>query len=223
MKTKIKEALQQGHKNLGISEEVFERVAASVETFITDESKIEEWVKSETTLAMLKSYQSMADKIRGLEAKINPNPDKPKPSDGDGNNKPESKQDPADIAKLIAEAVANAIKPLSEDLGKFKAEQLAKSAFTTAEQTFKSNDYVKKYTDEATEAWERANELYEATGKTWTAEELGQKAMAYFNKSVSRKGVDTSKPFDGGGDNKPNTDFSEHIALLKAQGIELPE
>ena len=59
MKQKIKEALKQqygtrankelGQLQLGLSDEVFERVAASVETFITDESAIEGWVKSEAT------------------------------------------------------------------------------------------------------------------------------------------------------------------------------
>lgn len=59
MKQKIKEALKQQYGTrankelvqlqLGLSDEVFERVAASVETFITDESAIEGWVKSEAT------------------------------------------------------------------------------------------------------------------------------------------------------------------------------
>ena len=41
MKTKIKAALQQSYKNLGLSDEVFERVAVAGETFIKDEASIQ--------------------------------------------------------------------------------------------------------------------------------------------------------------------------------------
>ena len=203
MKQKIKEALKQqygtrankelGQLQLGISDEVFERVAASVETFITDESAIDGFVKSEATLNLLKSYQSINDRLRTLEGKNEP----PKPSDN--SNQPEPNPNPApsaaDMAKAVADAVAAAIKPLSDELAAFKTEQKAKSAFAGAESAFKGNDYVKKYSEEAADAWERATEMYEATGKTWTADELRDKAMGYFNKAVGRKGVDTSVPF----------------------------
>ena len=122
MKQKIKEALKQqygtrankelGQLQLGISDEVFERVAASVETFITDESAIDGFVKSEATLNLLKSYQSVNDRLRTLEGKNEP----PKPSDN--GNQPEPNPNPApsaaDMAKTIADAVAAAIKPLSD-------------------------------------------------------------------------------------------------------------
>ena len=79
MKQKIKEALKQkygtrankelGQLQLGIGDEVFERVAASVETLITDESAIEGFVNSENTLNLLKSYQSVNDRLRAAEGK----------------------------------------------------------------------------------------------------------------------------------------------------------
>ena len=69
MKTKIKAALQQSYKNLGLSDEVFERVAVAGETFIKDEASIQSYVDSMG--ATLKSIQSEADKVRGeLSAKI---------------------------------------------------------------------------------------------------------------------------------------------------------
>ncbi len=225
MKNKIKAALQQGHKNLGLSDEVFERVAEAAQTFITDEAQIATFV--EGAKPMLQMYQSAADKVRtelngkitalegekaDLEAKLNGN----NQSQQQQQQGQQSQEQPQDLAKTIAAAVAEAIKPISDELATFKGEQSAKAAFAAAESTFKSNDYVKKYADEATDAWERATEMYEATGKKWTAEELGTKAMGYFNKAVAKKGVDPTKTFksDGGGGDNPQARFE---AMAKRQ------
>lgn len=96
MKQKIKEALKQGHKKLGLSDEVFERVAASVETFITDESQIDAFVNSEGTLNLLKSYQSINDKVRDLE-RFTPKPNNtPKADTSDNGNQPTDPPKPKD-------------------------------------------------------------------------------------------------------------------------------
>lgn len=224
MKNKIKAALQQGHKNLGLSEEVFERVAEAAQTFITDEAQIATFV--EGAKPMLQMYQSAADKVRtelngkitalegekaDLEAKLNgkQNPD-PDPKD------PPKSAEPQDFKAMLAEALAEVVNPLKEEFATFKGEQSAKAALAAAENTFKSNDYVKKYADEATDAWERATEMYEATGKKWTSDELNAKAMGYFNKAVGKKGVDTTQPFksDGGGGDNNQSRFE---AMAKRQ------
>lgn len=224
MKQKIKAALQQGHKNLGLNEEVYDKVAEAILPFIKDEAEIEGFVNSDATKGLLTSYQSAADKVRTelnakikglegekaeLEAKLK-NGNQPEPTP-----QPEPKptdQQPQDMAKIIADAVASAIKPISDELAVFKASEASKSVLTSAEATFKSNDYVKKYGDEATDAWDRAMEMYEATGKKWTAEELGEKAMGYFNTLVKRKGVDTTKPFEGDGGGEDHTAKFEAMA-----------
>lgn len=227
MKNKIKAALQQGYSNLGLSAEVFERVAEAAQTFITDEAQIATFV--EGAKPMLQMYQSAADKVRtelnakikglegekaDLEAKLNGN----NQSQGQQQQGQQTEQ-PQDLKAMLAEALAEFVNPLKEELATFKAAETAKAALAAAESTFKSNDYVKKYADEATDAWERATEMYEATGKKWTAEELNEKAMDYFNKAVGKKGVDTTKPFEsdgGGGDGKP--DFKAMAERLKARG-----
>ncbi|MCM1216520.1 MAG: hypothetical protein NC209_03905 [Alistipes sp.] len=215
MKQKIKEAIQQGYKNLGVPESVVDGLTALGETVVKDESEIEAFVQSEAVKGVMKSYQSEADKVRTeysaklkelekekaeLEAKLNngnpTNPEPPKPTEQ------------PDFKAMLAEALAEVVNPLKEELATFKATEAAKSALLTAESTFKSNDYVKKYADEATDAWERATEMYEATGKAWTADELQAKAMGYFNNLVKRKGVDTTKPFGSdGGSSKEEPDF----------------
>ncbi len=222
MRNKIKEALQQGHKNLGLNDEVFERVASSVETFIKDESEISGFVNSENTLNLLKSYQSVNDRLRTLEAQSKQKPNKeaePAVEQSESDNKPTPKQDNADLAKMIADAVAAAVKPISDDLSGFKAEQQTKSAVKDAKAKFKGNEYVKRYSEEATDAWERASELYEATGKSWTAEQLNEKAMSYFTKMVGRKGVDTTKPFEGSGGGEAEVDFADQVKKLQEAGL----
>ena len=226
MKTKIKEALQQKYKNLGLNEEVFERVAASAETFVTEET-LGNFVDGAGTLELLKNYQSFADKARGVDSQEKKRADdlaqklaeaeaklKEKGDGGEGNQ-----QKPEDIAAMIKSAVEAAVQPLQDKLKAFEDEGTAKQALKTAKDALFGNDYAKKYTQERDDAWERAVEIYEATGKKMTAEELQSKAMDYFNKSVARKGVDVTKPFEGEGDADKEPDFSAQKKYLQEQGL----
>lgn len=204
MKQKIKEALRQEYKSrLELDDDRLDGVAAFASTFVTDESKIEEFVKNDATLAMLKSYQSVLDKDR---AKRKANPEaKEQPSDN-GNNPPDKDPDKntPDIAAIVAQAVAAAINPLQEKLNAFESANTQKSAVAALDELKNTWDYAKGYPTESEDAYERVMELYEVSGKKWTADELKAKFTEKFNKAVSKKGVDTTKPFqsDGGaGDN----------------------
>jgi hypothetical protein len=154
-------------------------------------------------LELLKNYQSFADKARGFDSQEKKRSDdlaqklaeaEAKLKDKEGDNEPPKQPD--NIAELIQSAVAAAVQPLQDKLKAFEDEGTAKHALKTAKEALFGNDYAKKYTQERDDAWERAVEIYEATGKKMTAEELQGKAMDYFNKSVARKGVDTTKPFE---------------------------
>lgn len=223
MKTKIKEALQLAYKRLGLDDEVFERVATSVETFVTDET-LGNFVDGAKDL--LKHYQGVVDKSRreasdekkraeDLATKLAEAEAKLKDT---GGNEEGNKSQPENIAELIQSAVAAAVQPLQDKIKAFEDEGTAKQALTTAKDALFGNDYAKKYTQERDDAWERAVEIYEATGKKMTTEELQSKAMEYFNKSVARKGVDISKPFEAEG-NGENLDFSEDKAILVKEGL----
>lgn len=221
MKQKIKEALQQGHKNLGLSDEVFERVAASVETFITDEADIDKYVKSGLVDSLLKFEQADADRKRAKREGEKKEPD-------NGNQPPEPKpepkpQDTPDIAALIEAALDKKLNPIIERMNNFETAQSQKSAVAALDELKATWDYAKGYPTECEDAYERVMELYEVGGKKWTADELTGKFKEKFNKAVSKKGVDTTKPFqsDGGAGDKP--DFSKELEVLKAEGIELPE
>ena len=224
MKTKIKEALQLAYKRLGLDEEVFERVATSVETFVTEET-LSNFVDGAESL--LKHYQGVVDKARRetsdekkraedlqtklaeAEAKL-----KEKGDGGEGNQ-----QKPEDIAAMIKSAVEAAVQPLQTELAAFKGENAAKQALKDAKDKFFANDYAKKFTQERDDAWERAIELNEATGSKMTADELGEKAMGYFNKSVARKGVDTTKPFQAEDHSDDEPDFSAQKKRLQEKGL----
>lgn len=229
MKQKLLNALKEGHKNLGLAESAFERVATFGETFIKSDEQIADFVAK--ALPMLKAEQSAADKVRtelnakiknlegekaDLEAKLNGN--KPEP-----NPEPKPQNSPADMAKIIAEAVANAIKPISDELAGFKAEKAVVDTIAAVNTRIDAWGYGKGYPKEMEKARKNAMELYEAYGKKWTADELEAKIKEKFNQEVYDKGIDTSKPFksDGGAANKP--DFSADVELLKNEGVDFGE
>lgn len=222
MKKKILDALKQGYKKLGLAEEAFERVAALGETFITSEEQIPDFVKMSESL--LKAEQSAADRVRTeLNAKI-------KELEGEKSSLEaklkdvkveevveESKGD--DISEVISKAIAEAIKPISDELSAFKLSQSQKSAVDALDSLKSSWDYAKGYPDESEDAYERVMELYEVSGKKWTAEELTSKFKEKFNKAVAKKGVDTSKPFESTQNSEDIPDFSKELELLKNDGI----
>lgn len=200
MKTKIKEALQQEYRNLGLNDEAFDGVAAFGETIGITEETLANFVKG--AKGLLTKAQSDADKVRSAKTESQKQIDdlKAKLAEAeaklkDKGNDPEPSQTP-NIAELVQSAVAAAVQPLQDKLKAFEDEGASKQALKVAKDALFGNDYAKKYTQERDAAWERAVEIYEATGKKMTAEELKEKAMGYFNKDVARKGVDTTKPFE---------------------------
>lgn len=243
----IKEALKQGscekggknfpYSSLGLSDEVFGRVASSVETFITDEDSLKAWVSNPKTLELLQSYQSAADKVRTelnakiktiegerdeLKAKLAGNKPEPQP-EPNPNPEPQPNPQPTDIAAIVQQAVATAVAPLQEKLTAFETANTQKSAVAALDELKATWDYAKGYPTECEDAYERVMELYEVSGKKWTADELKAKFTEKFNKAVSKKGVDTSKPFqgDGGGDEKP--DFTSFDRAAEKLGWAKPE
>lgn len=232
MEERIKEALKQMYKHLGLSDEAFDGVASFGKTIVTEEQGIEAFVKGAEP--MLKRIQSSLDKMRTEnsalkkqieELKSKQEPAKQQePAGQDPAQEPDPKQGMGDIAAIVAKAtsegVAAAVKPLEERLNAIESKEKTQALVSNAKAKFDSNDYVKEYKDEATDAWERAVELNEASGNKLSEQDLCDKAMGYFNKAVSKKGVDTTKPFEakgGSGDPKPN--FSEMKSRLQERGV----
>ena len=165
MKTKIKEALQQKYKNLGLNEEAFDGVAAFGETIGITEDTLANFV--EGAKGLLTKAQSDADKARSAKAESQKQIDDLKTKlaeaeaklnekgEGDDGKKPE------DIAELIKSSVEAAIQPLQTKLDEaeakiraFEDDGAAKQAVKTAKDALFGNDYAKKYTLERDDAGE---------------------------------------------------------------------
>lgn len=222
MKQKIKEALRQEYKSrLELDDDRLDGVAAFASTFVTDESKIEEFVKNEATLAMLKSYQSVLDKDRAKRNKPEPTP---KPSDN-GNQPPETHpepkpQDNPDIAAIVAQAVAAAINPLQEKLNAFETAKTAELAVKQAQEKFGADEWVNGYPELRDSAWAQAMRIYDRTGKSMTADELHTEAMEIFKPLAKAKGLDISQPFksDGGAGGEAELDMTEVMKIYQKSG-----
>nr|DAI16475.1 MAG TPA: hypothetical protein [Bacteriophage sp.] len=225
MKDKIKASLQQGYKNLGLSDEVFERVAQAAQTFITEDAQIEPFVSG--AKPMLQMYQSLTDKVRtelsakikgleedkaALEARLGK--DKKTP-ENPANERKEEQPGNADIAKIVADAVAQAVAPLQTKLVDFESAAAQKSAVATALGRIEAWDYAKAYPKECKRAQENALELYEAYGKTWTADEIEAKIKEKFSAEVYDRGIDTTKPLEG--DGEANNSQTRFAAMAKRQ------
>lgn len=221
MKEKILAALKQRYKNLGVSDDAFDRVAEAVETVVTDEN-LESFVAAAE--GMLKQYQGEGDRARTerdaakreadeLRAKLTELEGK---KDDDKNDDDPNKPD---IAAIVKKAVEEATKPLQDEITTLKHNNNLETAINNAKATFFANDYVKKYKNEGDDAWERALEINEAQGGKMTADELSAKALGYFNKAVSRIGVDTSQPFKADTHtDEGTTDWSAEQQRLKDEG-----
>ncbi len=213
MKQKIKEALKRGHKKLGLSDEVFERVAASVETFITDESAIEGFVNSESTLSLLRSYQSINDKVRDLERFVPKPNNTPKVDEPDnGNNPPDPKPETPDIAALIEAALDKKLNPITERLNTFKSTRAKETAVAALDKLCAEWDYAQGFPKERDEAKRIALKVYKAGGEQMTGEQLIAAFREEFDPAVKSKGVtDFSKPFqsDGAGGDNHKARFEE--------------
>ena len=222
MKTKLLNALKQGYKKLGLAEEAFERVATFGETFITSDEQIQNFVTMAEPL--LKAEQSAADRVRTeLNSRI-------KELEGEKESLEAKLKDVKveevveetkgeDISDVISKAIAEAIKPISDELSAFKLSQSQKSAVEALDSLKATWDYAKGYPSESEDAYERVMELYEVSGKKWTSEELTSKFKEKFNKAVAKKGVDTSKPFESTQNSEDIPDFSKELELLKNDGV----
>lgn len=216
MKQKIMDALKQKYANLGLSDEVFDRVAESVQTVITDET-LDGFVAGAE--GMLKQYQSIADRARTERDSAKREADELKKKVAELEGKKDPDPNKPDIATIVKQAVEEATKPLQEKIETLEHSNSLEAAVNNAKSSFFANDYVKKYKNEGEDAWERALEINEAQGGKMTAEELSQKALGYFNKSVSRIGVDTSKPFVAEAkDDEGTTDWSSETKRLREEG-----
>lgn len=229
MKKKIAEALKTKYKSFGLSNEAWDRIASAKEETVTKEEEIADAIANVETMNLIaQELQKMRDseiqkrtdlqrehddyKAKHPEKQTEEDDDDPKPT-GLSEEK---------ISKLIKDGIEAGIKPFKEAFETFKSQTSAKEAKTLAKTKFYENKWTTKFKDEADDAWERAEELNSAKGDSMTQEELTTKATEYFNKAVSRKGADATKPFESEEGGSGNFDFSAQAKYLESEGL-IPE
>lgn len=226
-KEKIVETLKTEYKSFGLSNEAIDRIASAREKTVTEESQVETAIKDAETMKLIaQELQKMRDseiqKRTDLQRVHDDYKAKHPEKDPDPNPDPDPDPQKQDIAKIVADAVAAAVKPVQDAFETFKSQTSAKEAKTLAKAKFYENKWTTKFKDEADDAWERADELNAAKGDKMTQEELTTKATEYFNKLVQRKGADATKPFEDDGDGSGNFDFSKQAKYLESEGL-IPE
>lgn len=227
MKKKIEEALSAEYKGLGLSEKTIGRLADYILGSVEKEEDIATAVKGDAVKLLATSIQGEIAGIKRAketaEAALADYKAKHPEKTGDEPEKhdDDESEKKLDWAATLKAAIAEAVTPLTEKITALENLNSTKAALSGARESFFGGDYAKKYKDEADDAWERAVEMNEATGNKMTAEELAAKATGYFNKAVSRKGVDTSKPFKAdppAGDEEGTVDWSAEKKRLQDAG-----
>ena len=226
-KEKIVETLKTEYKSFGLSNEAIDRIASAREKTVTEESQVETAIKDAETMKLIaQELQKMRDseiqKRTDLQRVHDDYKAKHPEKDPDPNPDPDPDPQKQDIAKIVADAVAAAVKPVQDAFETFKSQTSAKEAKTLAKAKFYENKWTTKFKDEADDAWERADELNAAKGDKMTQEELTTKATEYFNKLVQRKGADATKPVEDDGGGSGNFDFSKQAKYLESEGL-IPE
>lgn len=230
MKQKIKEAITQGYKNLGVPESVVDGLTALGVTVVKDESEIDAFVQGEAVKGVMKSWQSEADKVRTkasdskkaeyeakiaeLEAKLN------------GKQPPETKSEddkvPAWAQQLLEQnkALAEQNKSFAEKLSAFETAKTAELAVKQAQEKFGADEWVNGYPELRDSAWAQAMRIYDRTGKSMTADELHTEAMEIFKPLAKAKGLDISKPFqsDGASGGEAELDMTEVMKIYQKSG-----
>lgn len=222
MKQKIIDALKTKYKSFGLSNEAYDRIASALEKTVTKEEEIADAIaKVETMNLIATELQKMRDteiqRRTDLQREHDDYKAKHPEKDPDPNPDPDPQQ--PDIAKIVADAVAAAVKPVQEALDAYKAQNTAKEAVATAKEAFYANKWTTKYKDEADDAWEIATKLNDAKGGKMTHDELVTEVTALFNKAVQRKGVDATKPFEAEGNKPEKFDFSDQAKYLESEGL----
>lgn len=227
MKKKIEEALSAEYKGLGLSEKTIGRLADYLLGSIEKEEDIATAVKGDAVKLLATSIQGEIAGIKRAKetaeaALADYKAKHPEKNDPDPTPDPDPAPDAEKtLLERITAAVNAAVTPLNEKIAALENVNSTKAALAGARDSFFGGDYAKKYKDEANDAWDRAVEINELTGNKMTAEELAEKATGYFNKAVSRKGVDTSKPFVAdktGEDEEGTTDWSAEKKRLQDAG-----
>lgn len=210
MKTKIKEALVNKYKNLGIDDKVFDGVAEMLSQTVADEAGIEAGVASVD--GILKSFQGATDRLRGevatlkkqLGGKVEPDP------------KPEPPKPDSELAELLKTMTAR-MDAQEREINAFKAVRNRESVWSGAKDKLAAegisigDDLVSK------KAWSIATS---GLNDDATVEELVSRVKQEYGelRAISGSSGYSPMPALGGSDDKPSDKFGAMHERLKEKG-----
>ena len=192
MKTQqeIKEALQQGYKNLGLGETAFDGVAALGNNIETDE-QLAAFVQGAEII--LKAFQSEGDRVRTSLRTPKPEPkDNPPPTQGVTLEQIQS------LLQQQQESSNIVIQALKDEIVGLKNSRTLEVGLTDLKSKMFSSEGSKHYTEYMNNAWDDAIEIFNEGGQKKSMEELEALVNVKFNTYCSRNGItDPMKPIDG--------------------------
>ena len=194
MKKKVLTAMKPKVIALGFTKEELESAADTVAGNLTEESTDEEINASiDAVIPYLKLGQKMATrainaaKNESEEAKRQAEEEARKKAEEEAAASGESKNNPspADIAKIVAEAVSAAVKPLNDKLGEFESDRRNKSyveglkerlkdvdpehyALALEGKTFENEDAVEEFATKVEASWKSFTERHAKEGLSFT-------------------------------------------------------
>lgn len=217
MKTKIKEALVNKYKNLGIDEKVFDGVADMLSKTVTEETQIDSAVTG--VEAVLKSFQGATDRLRTENANLKKQiAAADSGNDGKKNDpEPNPKQEPKDDLLALITQLSEKIDAQNEKIESFRAEGNRKNTLDQARAKLVELGIVEDKDAITKKAWSVARLRI---GDEDSVDEIVDKVKGEYEELLSIQGEQGYKPLGGEGGSDDDTKmFARLKDQLKSEGI----
>lgn len=210
MKVKISEALKKEYKNLGLSASVFDGVAEFLTQTITEESAIDEGVKNQHVVSLLKAMQGDGDKLRQELSKTK------KELEGLKVDK-QGKEDPTQPTQVDGALgkVLEALNSIGDRLGKLEQEKTHNSL----EEALRSALKGKNVPDEIASVFLVGRTLKGDENIEELAEMLTKQYQEMSNDIADKRFDGSTPPHAGGG--KPKTEMQIMLDSVEKSNKEL--
>lgn len=211
MKAKIKEALVNKYKNLGIDDKVFDGVADIISQTVTDEAGIEAGIASYEGL--LKTFQGATDRLRGEVASLK----KQLGSNVEPDPKPEPPKQDSELAAIL-QKMNERMEAQEREINSFKAARSRETALSTAKSKLAEKGITIGDDKVSKKAWDIA-----MAGLTEEAsvEDVVTRVTQEYNDLKAISGTSGYPPMEGfgGSEDKASERFAAMKERMHKQGI----
>lgn len=210
MKTKIKEALVNKYKNLGINDKVFDGVADIISQTVTDEAGIEAGIASYEGL--LKTFQGATDRLRGEVASLK----KQLGEHVEPDPKPKQNEQDSEVVELLRK-MTERMDAQEREINTFKAARSRETVLASAKSKLAENG-IKIGDDKVTKkAWDIA---MAGLSEDASVDDVVSRVTQEYNDLKSISGTSGYSPMEGvgGSEGKASERFAAIKERLKARG-----